>query len=193
MEPEKIDRIGILAEKLRELASQDSEFKVFGASTFGTGHHYRLNPPIDLRDLAAFEAEFTVELPADYRDFLLRVGNGGAGPNYGLYSLDGAVTDAPGHKSRDFLAAPFRLTTAFNPYSEDASHEDLFGDQWICGSVILSHQGCGYFDRLVITGPQRGQVWTDGRVGDQGIFPLQCDFYEWYDHWLADSLDSLQR
>jgi hypothetical protein len=77
--PDKTDRIEILAEKLRDLATKDSCYEVVGAE----GHRYRSNPPIDTRDVTAFEAEFAAKLPDDYRDFLLRIGNGGAGPYYG--------------------------------------------------------------------------------------------------------------
>ncbi len=34
------------------------------------------------------EADFNIKLPDDYVYFLTEIGNGGAGPYYGLYSLD---------------------------------------------------------------------------------------------------------
>jgi hypothetical protein len=185
-----MDRIEELALKLRQLASKDTQFKTFGSRNYG-GHEYRLNPPASVREVQQFESEFEVELPDDYKEFLLKIGNGGAGPYYGLYSLNDAVSDDPFHKSRAFLSAHFPLEDAFNPYSESATDDEIFDDKYIAGSIILAHQGCGYYDRLVISGPQRGQVWTDARVSDQGIVPLNCDFYGWYDCWLIDSLATL--
>ncbi len=186
-------RIELLCAKIAELAAKDTEMKTFGASTFGHGHHYHLNPVLPVADLARFECEYDVRLPKDYSDFLTQIGNGGVGPYYGLYSLADSISDHPGHKCRDFLASPFPLTKFFNPYSDDesASDDELFVDRYICGSIVLSHQGCGYYDRLVITGPQAGQVWTDGRVSDQGIAPLDCDFYTWYHRWVMDALYKL--
>lgn len=182
-----------LAAKIEELAVKDVEMKTFGASTYGGGHHYRMNPVLPIEDLTNFEREYGVQLPKDYADFLTEIGNGGTGPYYGLCSLDQSVADDPGHRSRGFLATPFPLTAAFNPYDEyeNATDDVLFDNQFICGSTVLSHQGCGYYDRLVITGPQAGQVWTDGRVSDQGLAPLGCDFYTWYDGWLTESLNEL--
>lgn len=182
-----------LAVKIAALAAKDTAMKTFGASTFGNGHHYKMNPVLSLGNLAAFEREYDVQLPKDYADFLTQIGNGGIGPYYGLYSLDQSVTDDPGHKCRAFLASPFPLTEFYNPYDEDenGTDDDSFDDQYICGSIVLSHQGCGYYDRLVITGPQAGQVWSDGRVSDQGIVPLGCDFYSWYDRWVTGSIFDL--
>jgi hypothetical protein len=186
-------RIELLAAKFAELAGKDTEMKTFGASTFGHGHRYRLNPVLPVTALVQFEREYDVQLPTDYSDFLTQIANGGAGPYYGLYSLAEAISDAPGHKCREFLASPFPLTEFFNPYKgdEEANDEELFDDRYICGSIVLSHQGCGYYDRLVITGPLAGQVWTDGRVSDQGIAPLGCDFYTWYYRWVMDALCKL--
>ena len=52
-----------------------------------------------------------------------------------------------------------------------------------CGNLCLGHQGCGLFFVLVVTGPERGQVWS---LGDGGIQPLapRCNFLEWYEYWL---------
>lgn len=187
------DRLQRLAEKIAELSAKDTELKTFGASAFGTGHHYRMNPVLSADDLAHFERGYVVQLPKDYADFLTQIGNGGIGPCYGLYSLAQSVTDDPGHKCRSFLASPFPLTEFTNPYDEivDGSDDELFDDRYICGSIVLSHQGCGYYDRLVITGPQAGQIWSDGRVSDQGIAPLGCDFYTWYDGWVSNAIHNL--
>jgi len=187
------DRIERLATKIAELAERDTEMVTFGASTFGHGHHYRMNDVLAADELARFEREFGVRLPQDYASFLTRIGDGGIGPYYGLYSLNDSVSDAPDHKCRDFLASPFPLTEFFNPFDDDenATDDELCEDRYILGSIVLSHQGCGYYDRLVITGPQAGHVWTDGRVSDQGIAPLGCDFYTWYDRWVTDAIYDL--
>lgn len=193
--PALTDRIERLAAKIQDLTIADTEMVIFGASTLGNGHHYHMNPVLPPDELAAFERDYDVQLPQDYADYLTQIGNGGVGPCYGLLSLAESIADDPGHKCRAFLSSPFPLTEFFNPYdqNDDATDDELFDDQYICGSVALAHQGCGYFDRLVITGPQAGQVWTDGRVSDQGIAPLGCDFYTWYDRWVSGSLYELKK
>lgn len=110
-----------------------------GAEYFGARYHgFRLEEPLTAAELADVESLLRVELPEDYRTFLLQVGAGGAGPAYGLFPLrrgggrawrwigDGAdLTDPsllaepfPGCRSRSgvpgvfIAAAPRCLTTA---------------------------------------------------------------------------------
>lgn len=39
-----------------------------------------VNPTISIKKIKRFEEEYGVELPLCYAEFLLKVGNGGAGP-----------------------------------------------------------------------------------------------------------------
>lgn len=72
-----IDR---LLAKLDHLRTVDMAFLTHGADT----HWYRFGPRIPLPWLSWLEAKYQVELPGQYRQFLLEAGNGGAGPHYGL-------------------------------------------------------------------------------------------------------------
>lgn len=61
-------------------AFHDMEFKLFGS----WGHAHLFNKVIDADLLALWEDEMQVTLPEDYRAYLTQLGNGGAGPAYGL-------------------------------------------------------------------------------------------------------------
>ncbi|WP_189543362.1 SMI1/KNR4 family protein [Streptomyces gelaticus] len=67
-------------ERVLRLAERPGADKVFGAR----GHGFRLGPVMSEEQLRALEADLGVDLPAQYRSFLLHVGGGGAGPDYGL-------------------------------------------------------------------------------------------------------------
>jgi hypothetical protein len=69
--------------KIEQLKTLDPNLEAFGADT----HRYQFNKPIPEADLLAFEDRFNIKLPEAYRNFLLHVGNGGAGPSYGIYPL----------------------------------------------------------------------------------------------------------
>ena len=74
---------GKLRKQLKRAGEEDRDLSRFGADQ----HEYQLKPPASAEAVAAFEARFHVSLPDGYRNFLLWMGNGGAGPFYGLYSL----------------------------------------------------------------------------------------------------------
>jgi hypothetical protein len=58
------------------------------------------------------------------------------------------------------------------------------------GALPVCHEGCGFFFLLIVTGPDRGKMWLDGRASDEGIKPVWNDegkpvtFAAWYDNWL---------
>ena len=51
------------------------------------GHNFLLNPTLDEAAVTGFEAKHRIQLPADYRLFITKIGNGGAGPYYGVFRL----------------------------------------------------------------------------------------------------------
>jgi hypothetical protein len=59
-------------------------------------HQYRLHPPLPLLVVEAFEAKHRTTLPADYRYFITEIGNGGAGPYYGLFKFGEQERDIGG-------------------------------------------------------------------------------------------------
>jgi len=169
---------------------------VFGA----TGHHFRLNPTIDESDVRAFEDAQGIQLPEDYRTFLISVGNGGAGPSYGVFEL-GTMTD-PGHNCGSWrdevgnLPEPFPYSLeriggrsddpaglfVIGPhgykmsYHYDVSPNEHADDEWhigpVNGAIPICHGGCGCFYWLVLSGNDRGHIWYDERVAALGFKPL---------------------
>ncbi|MDE7327536.1 MAG: SMI1/KNR4 family protein, partial [Lachnospiraceae bacterium] len=75
--------VGKLRKQLKRAGEKDSDFSRFGANS----HKYQLNSPASEDTIAAFETRFGIVLPEGYRNFLLWMGNGGAGPFYGLFKL----------------------------------------------------------------------------------------------------------
>src|SRR5207248_1740602 len=66
---------------LESLEQRDHDGIVFGS----LAHRYRLNSPLREPELKVFERSQGVTLPADYRYFITQIGNGGAGPYYGIF------------------------------------------------------------------------------------------------------------
>jgi hypothetical protein len=186
-----------ILEKLSELRAHDPGCSYFGARV----HQYVLNPPLTISCIQDFEAKYHCTLPGEYRSFLAEVGNGGAGPNYGLFPL-GCVhhlrTLEPWNDAEDIgdLSAAFPYTVAWNlpdtfwaqqPDPDEntpAEVEDEMNERWMArlcelyfppslmnGAVPISDKGCANTHWLVITGPMSGTIWNDERADYKGVFP----------------------
>ena len=84
---------------------------------------------------------------------------------------------------------PFPHVDEFQPVMWDTVPE-LEDERDTHGTIPLSHQGCGYYDLLVVNGPDAGHIWFDGRAADGPISPQLDDlgrvtFDRWYLTWLA--------
>lgn len=66
--------------KLQQLRDADPDCRLYGARD----HYYCLGPQLTPAWLEWLEEHYQVRLPGDYREFLMEVGNGGAGPCAGL-------------------------------------------------------------------------------------------------------------
>lgn len=195
-----------LLAKLRQLRAADEKLHLFGASA----HKYELNGCLSKRALVRFETKYNVTLPDEYRDFLLHMGNGGAGPGYGVFPLgkhDGSGSKLVRWKERveGQLATEFPLTAPWQPdldaypdsfesdEAEDAGHERQearqYPPEYEAGLLPICHHGCALRSYLVVTGQQRGQVWFDGRPDDEALRPHLVKgegvtFMQWYEDWL---------
>lgn len=186
-----------IAEKLRQAREQ-------GAQPFGAEKHgMRLRPPLAPDDVAAVEARLGVALPEDYRAFVTRVGDGGAGPAYGVFPLADALHRSGVDRVPALLRLPYRHVERYEPEEDD--EWNAFWDrvaaggvgeaekrEWALlerrGALELCDEGCGYLHFLVVTGPARGTMWNDGRGSGFGFAPLGVTFLEWYERWLDDVL-----
>jgi hypothetical protein len=179
-------------------------------------HRYTLNPPLSEEKVRAFEVGHRIALPADYRGFLIHVGNGGAGPSYGVFKLgetDDGWGHAPWRENDGFvgtLSAPFPHTEPWNETSRKPEYDETneeeserclsefderyFNPSNVNGAIPICHLGCALRLWLVVTGPEAGHIWCDDRADYAGLSPLQqgnaqrVSFIEWYCSWLADAL-----
>jgi hypothetical protein len=184
-------------------------------SVFGAGAHgFRLNPPLTEARVLEFEEAHGITLPSDFREFLIAVGNGGAGPFYGLFPL-GQMDD--NFAMRDWrendatvgdLSQPFRFQAAWNNLTGkpedgfvdldesdywrrmDAFERTYWGAELMNGAIPICHEGCALRIWLVVTGPQRGFLWEDQRSEFGGVQPVRladgspAKFISWYEEWL---------
>ena len=214
--PEPFDKPNI-TRLLSELERKDRHRSVFGSLV----HDYKLNPPIPVSTIEEFEARHGVRLPDDYRYFISEIGNGGAGPYYGLFPF-GQQDDGLSWEQGDLVgdvSQPFPHVEAWNlPVSfwdqepdippgtpleeqsrlveewDEVEQEHYFNSEIMDGAIPICHLGCGLWQWLVVSGEQRGFIWSDYRADHRGIFPLlaktgsQMTFSDWYMSWLTEAV-----
>jgi hypothetical protein len=164
---------------LRFLRKADSRLIVFGADS----HKYRLRRCIDEAKILEFEERFSIRLPDDYRVFLTELGNGGAGPFYGILGLDQFYESADnswGALSKPFpyserWKGPPELLKAIDECNDDRLGE-LIDEYWRNtrrdGSIAICEYGCALRFLLVVNGSEYGNIWFDRTSDMAGFSPV---------------------
>jgi hypothetical protein len=219
---EQLDRI---KNKLKELRTLDHNLELFGADT----HEYKLNTILTIDQVAQFEKDHDVDLPKAYVSFLTILGNGGAGPFYGLNTLEDSrinffdTTETAKHQYFD-LSKSFPHTEPWNVELElqtlygkieaasevgnNELEEQLWEQKWELigadeldfGRLYTSNFGCGIKISLIVAGKEKGNMWTDDRTNDGGLYPSielgnteKLSFLDWYELWLDNSLNEISK
>jgi hypothetical protein len=211
VEPPQIERI---KEKLKLLKKLDPGYSVFGASA----HSYVLKRSLSIDDIQRFEKDNSIKLPIEYVQFLTMIGNGGAGPFYGVEPLENCLYQDLDYKRPGELlipSRPFIHTSAWNmefePTVDDEDDEDEYESQrksfdeeyydpkHINGTIAICNYGCAVTLYLIVNGNEYGNIWIDDRASDQGIRPSEelgnsgrITFLDWYEKWLDNSIAAVK-
>lgn len=149
-------------ELLEKAKKVDSEYKVFGSDK----HKYRLNPPVSLDEVLTLEVDFNIKLPDNYVYFLTEIGNGGAGPYYGLYSLEELRQRQYCRQQDNKLNPVIDISLSKKMWNElmeqrDTADDDVYDeiDQRInTGVFSIGTQGCTYDNLLMFRGSETGKI-----------------------------------
>ncbi len=205
---QQLERIKTKFDELRKI---DTDFSVFGSET----HRYVFHPVLTEDALVAFEQTNDLTLPDDYRLFLKEIGNGGAGPFYGLLPLeDNEDQRTTPNTAFGFTAENPCLLEKYDAYDEkidnaktDEEEQALWDlkeflldadyEKATNGITFLCHEGCCMFSVLILKGAERGTVWWFNFSDQVGVVPIvlekqQVSFLDWYEMWLDASLDSVK-
>ena len=168
---------------------------------FASGAHgFALESPLTEDVIADVERAFRIQLPEEYRGFLLQVGAGGAGPAYGVFSLRQVGGSWGWAAEETHRTDPARLRDPFTPqhingvlvdaldlrmpHQYDFEYFDDYETQhrrweetfWhadrTAGSICLCDVGCLRSYWLVVTGEERGMIWRDYRIDCVDLAPL---------------------
>ena len=175
---------------------------LFGSITYGADNHlFELNPVISQAEIAKFETKHRVTLPEDYKFFITKIGNGGAGPGNGLLPIEKWSYGLRDVES-DFLSIPFFNGVEKNWRMSSKLDDPYFSNKYVSGSIRISDYGCGIHYMLVITGNEKGNIWVDDRANIDGIYKVYHEddedntkpetFESWYTTWLNTSISDFE-
>lgn len=198
------NQINSIKDKLQKLRELDQTFQIFGSEK----HLYKFNPVKTEMEVEIFESKHQILLPLEYKVFIQEIGNGGAGPYYGLEPLENGRSIDLDQKNNDALielSKPFPHTSHWNLEfgylkEEDENEYFRFKDEYydpkhLNGLLRISNFGCGISLNLVVNGPEYGHIWADDITNGNGLFPdpyfqteKRLTFLEWYELWLDVSI-----
>ena len=167
-----------------------------------------INPTISEDEVSEIEKRNKIILPKDYREFIIKIGNGCIGPRQGLLSLQESMFD---FKLRDNpainLSKPFAYNEKWNEDEwidaidwdggerpDDEVLEKYMSTNHITGCLQICHIGHGATYLLVVNGEEYGNMWLDGRIDYGGLKPLlnekeeRVSFISWFAEWLDESV-----
>ncbi len=182
------------------------KYTLFGAMK----HNYTLNPPVEKSLVESAEERYGFTFPRDYFEFITEIGDGGAGPDYGIDSFARFISESNkmngyAEAYRKSLAVPFAPRKmlpedveefAFSRESYEKEPDLFFVYQkedddydWATdGFYILGTHGCQWDFALVTAGERRGQVFDTDNEGACAF--VANSFEEFYGDWLARLSDT---
>ncbi|MBS5166073.1 MAG: SMI1/KNR4 family protein [Butyricicoccus sp.] len=183
-----------LRDLVQKASLADPERKVFGADT----HQYELNPVLSLEEVQAYQEKYHVVLPSEYVFLITQVGNGGAGPYYGIYPLD---LKRSRHEN---MGVPFitshltqqQWTGKLMPISRenedlDDCPDDLYEQiesEVLQGVYPVSTQGCSYETMVAAQGDEENRVFyvdMDWNYENKP-YDTKMTFLKWYEDFFLE-------
>jgi hypothetical protein len=181
-----IEELKSLVAKAKEC---DKECKAFAAFS----HKYEFNPVVTMAEIRAFEKKYNLKLPENYARVLTEVGNGGAGPDYGLYSLI-EVENINEHwlRSYDEILLDKNKKAIKSEWIEmcrlanlnDSERYNEMLDRMLNGGLVIGTQGCSMYNVVMCKGKHYGKI----AIVDDG-FIEECAPYmsdQTFEDWMLD-------
>ena len=152
-----IDEIRALAEEYDSCGGNDGWF----------ARKRLFNPPAAIEEVRAFEQEMHVTLPEDFVRYLTELGNGGIGPDYGIWSLDEMRKHNPyAPKSGDLppmiggglSAEKWKMFAEKAENADDDDEIEALEQQLIAGGIFIGTPGCTMDTLLMCRGAAAGET-----------------------------------
>ena len=119
---------------------------------------YRFRKTFSEEDVVGLEDVMGVRLPEDYRNFIKYVGNGGAGPGFGLLRILAEPSKFSGDEmSCEVVSEKPEIKTPF-PLTEAFVKNNFQGWTKLSGCTDLADLGSGVTPLRIVSGSKYGEV-----------------------------------
>ena len=161
-------------------------------------HNFRLGRRYTKIEVSQIEVKYSIKFPEKFVEFITQLGMGGAGPGYGLLSLDNALSqlDDDGFTCKERLNQTCKFTSS--NLKRLTWLENIGGPNWgdnyndelwtpFSGLLAVSDFGCTCYDAMPLNGDLAGRVLQLTTDVDETLPPKLTkhkDFLSYYDHWL---------
>ena len=158
--------------------------------------------PLTQKALLSYESKNDIELSKSYRTYLLTIANGGQGPDAGIktLSLENTIQEI-----NENWVDPIAYNAVYQIDWDNPSNQRNFEDQPLTdnerklrkssekGCIHIASRGCGLSTILVVSGPNKGEIWYDNTANDEGFEFKDSDFSIWYNEWLDAKIITLNK
>lgn len=166
--------------KLIALRRLDKQCQAFAADEHRYQFGYLVTPAL----LERIEKKLHFTLPEQLRQFYITVGNGGAGPYYGLQKIE-ALYDYEATKPYPGVEALMALRRGND---EDPLDESLsLNQEDLSGLMPILFEGCGHEVCLITNGEKSGRIaWFSI---EHGISESEFDMLDMFTDWVDRQLE----
>ncbi|NOQ76084.1 MAG: hypothetical protein GQ574_29030 [Crocinitomix sp.] len=156
-------------------------------------------------EVSAFECKYSIQIPKEFRYFLLNIANGIVDVKDSINSVVEPLNLQGILYSKGYynLEKPFPLTAANFKFDADYPFE-IMSEKLVGkssdGTIPVQYSGCGASDFIVINGSESGNVWCSNEAGDGSVFPFfnsdssqrRYHFIDWIIVRLDEAIDLLE-
>lgn len=172
---------------LKALVAQAKQ-KDINCNRFGAkSHQYQLEPVVSLEQVRRYEQKHNIKLPSEYVFFITEVGNGGAGPDYGIWGID--TKDLPPLTETEITPCPPYITPKLTQEQWEILLENEDDDFDVTdGTFCVGTKGCTYFNYIISDGTYENMVYYfDANYEESSPpFVLSMKFLEWYENYFLE-------
>ena len=172
-----------IKEKLEYLRKNEKYLNIFGSE----GHKFELEPVADEQMVIDFETAVGCRLPEDYREFILKIGNGGIGPEYGFSGLFYEKGDDIERYKTPYNPDNFEWA---HPFDTEAKQGIEYDFELITGAMFMYDSGCCISTYLIINSTE-----YHGELVVFGYCPIfhSGSFIDGYMSWLNHTVLDVEK